>query len=110
MSIVIPNLARPLVDIRSGMVMGQSEWVAYLTQFVDAPTVPIVLTVGTGVAYKAKEPGNIILSGGTVSNVVLRRGKISVNLTGIRIIPVEIKDYVTVTYTGGTVIQFWPRY
>lgn len=92
------NLAAPFVD-KAGKLI--KPWIQFLQQFVQAPP-PIIAVVSP---YVAKEPGYVVITGGAV--ITLTRGKISIILTGQKIIPVSISD--TVTSPSGT-LQFIPIY
>lgn len=98
---------------RAGKIL--RPWIQYLQQFTIAP--PPIMSVSVDIspfAYIAKEPGNIVVSGGTVSAIVLTRGTTSIILfvstANARIIPVSINDAVTVTFSVLPIIQFLPAY
>ncbi len=104
----LPNTSSPFVG-KFGKII--APWIQYLQQFTQAP--PNILSVIPGVSpssYTAKEPGNVAITGGTVSAITLTRGVISINVTGQRLIPVAINDVVTVTYSVLPTIQFIPSY
>lgn len=92
------NLAAPFVD-KAGKLI--KPWIQFLQQFVQAP--PAITTIIS--PYTAKEPGYIVITGGAA--ITLTRGKISITLTGQKIIPVSISDIVT--SPSGT-LQFIPIY
>lgn len=108
MSIQLPNLRSPIAD-KNGQVA--DPWTAFFSQFGTPPTthVLIVLT-GSPFFYTAKEPGNIFVTGGTVSLIKLFRGSHFITLTGQTIIPVEMKDGISITYSSPPTVQFLPRY
>lgn len=90
-------------------------WIAYLQQFTIAPPAFLDITVsGSPFAYEAKEPGNLFISGGTVSNISLTRGAdtiiVAPSTANPRMIPVAVNDTVTVTYTVIPTIKFIPSY
>ncbi|KVD81920.1 hypothetical protein WS62_23475 [Burkholderia sp. ABCPW 14] len=70
------------------------------------------LTVGASpFAYTAQAAGTVVISGGTVSAVTLKRGSpaaISVGETA-GVVPVSAGDIVTVTYTVAPTMDFVPR-
>lgn len=106
------NTLAPFVD-KAGKVL--RPWIQYLQQFTIAPPNIMSLTVGISpFSYVAKEPGNLVISGGTVSAIVLTRGAISLTLftstANVRIIPVGINDTVTVTYSVLPTMNFIPSY
>ena len=109
MTIIVPNLNRPLVN-KDGLVTKQSEWVAFFSQFVTAPNVVVDIAGVSPLSYIVKEPGSVYVNGGTVSSIIFSRGTTNLDVTGQKLIPVEIKDIVTVTFTVAPTIQFVPRY
>lgn len=84
-------------------------WIQYLQQFTTAPPAFMPITVGASpFSYTAKEPGNVYIDSSTA--ILLTRGIVSIDLTGLKIVPVSINDIVTVTYSGLPVIKFIPSY
>lgn len=109
MALKLPNLIAPLVDAAG--LLKQQAWVSFFQQFVSAPSPILPLIVGVSpYVYIAVEPGLIAVSGGTVSAISLIRGSIAINVTGMLLIPVEIKDSIKVTYSILPIVQFIPRY
>jgi hypothetical protein len=106
--IPLPNLGSPFVG-KFGRLL--SPWNFYLQQFVQAPPNIIDVTVGTSpYNYQAEEPGNISITGGTVSAITLFRGLLNVDVTGQKLIPVAINDVVRVTYSVLPTIKFLANY
>jgi hypothetical protein len=104
----LPNQLQRLVNSLGNIT---TAWSRYLQQFTQAP--PNIMTVEVGVSpfsYEAKEPGYVIITGGVVSAILLSRGAVDINLTGARIVPVSINDFVIITYTGLPTVQFIPIY
>ncbi|TGB34395.1 hypothetical protein [Burkholderia thailandensis] len=70
------------------------------------------ITVGASpFSYTATSAGTVVISGGTVSAVTLKRGTpaaISVGETG-GVVPVSAGDIVTVTYSAAPTMDFVPR-
>ena len=109
MSLLIPNLSAPLTD-NHGLIKSQA-WISFFQQFVQAPSGTSSLIVGASpFAYQAREPGLINVSGGTVSAISLTRGSTVIDVTGLKLIQVAIKDTVTVTYSVLPTILFIPNY
>ena len=109
MALIVPNLIAKMVDA-SGLLKSQA-WISFFQQFVNPPSPITSLVVGPSpFVYVAREPGYIIVTGGVVSAQALSRGLVSINVTGFKFVPVEIKDSVAVTYSGLPTIQFMPRY
>jgi hypothetical protein len=106
--IPLPNLLQPFVSAARQL---QSPWNMYLQQFTQAPPNIQDVTVTTSpFEYQAKEPGNVSVIGGTVSAIALVRGLISVDVTGMKLIPVAINDIVRVTYSVLPTIKFLASY
>lgn len=90
-------------------------WIQYLQQFTIAP--PAFMSISVGIspfAYEAKEPGNLFISGGTVTSITLTRGSdtiiVAPNTANPRMIPVAVADIVKVTYSVLPTIKFIPSY
>lgn len=110
--ITFPSTVSRFVD-NVGRVL--QPFIGYLQQFTIAP--PPFMAVSVGIspfAYEAKEPGNLFISGGTVSGITLTRGTDTITVApstaNPRMIPVAINDIVTVTYTVLPTIKFIPSY
>lgn len=93
----------------------QQPWISFLQQFVIAPPAFMPIVVGTSpFAYQAKEPGNVFISGGTVSSITLTRGSdtiiVASSTVNPRLIPVAIDDTVTVTYSVLPTMKFISSY
>lgn len=103
-----PNTLAAMVD-RSGRVL--EPFVSFFQQFSRAPSPMLDIDVGASpFAYTTKEPGNVHISGGTVSAVELTRGVDTIQLAPDLLIPVSIGDVVTVTYTVLPTFKFLPNY
>lgn len=104
-----PNIVQAFVN-RAGIIL--QPWMGYLQQFTTAP--PAFNTIDVGVSpfeYEAREPGNIIITGGTVTDVLLTRGQETLDLGAfVTIIPVAINDIITITYSVLPTITFIPSY
>lgn len=90
-------------------------WVQYLQQFTIAPPAFASITVGISpFEYTAEEPGNIFISGGTVSGITLTRGSDTItifpNTVNPRLVPVAVADIVEVTYSVLPTMKFIPSY
>lgn len=105
---IIPNSLARLVD-ETGRVL--TPWIQYLQQFTQAPPKFVAVTVDISpFSYTAKEPGYVVVSGGTVSAIHLLRGSDDLDMTGQKTIPVSINDTVITTYTVLPTIKFIPIY
>lgn len=108
--LLLPNQLSPLVD-RLGRIV--RPWVQYLQQFTQAPPNFMTITVSASpFEYLAAEPGNVALTGGTITGLVLTRGSNSINLGAgtDKLIPVSIQDILTVSYSVLPTINFIPSY
>jgi hypothetical protein len=84
------------------------QWVVRISQLsAERPIAPV--TVGASpFVYTASTIGNIFVSGGTVSSIVLKRSGVSLTVPENIFIPVAADDTVTVTYTGLPTMTFVP--
>lgn len=102
------NLQSPLVD---GQGFIQDPWTAFFQQFTQAPSGAMsVIVTASPFSYTTKEPGFINVSGGIVSTVALIRGTVTIDVTGQKLIPVQIKDIIKVTFTVLPLIKFLPNF
>lgn len=86
-------------------------FIQYLQQFTQAP--PNIADIVVGASpfnYVAQEPGNVSITGGTISSLSLSRGFLFVDVTGQKLIPVAIKDVITVSYTILPTMKFLANY
>ncbi len=108
--LTLPNQNAPFTNT-SGRI--QRPWVQYLQQFTQAPpNWTDVIVSGSPFSYTAQEPGNISITGGTVTGVVLTRGANSINMGAgtSKFIPVAINDTVVITYSVLPTVKFIPSY
>ena len=97
----LPNVLSVFVDKMGKIVQ---PWIGYLQQFTIPPPAFSDIDVDPSpFVYEATEPGFIYISGGTVSAITLTRGTDTLTIasdTSIpRLVPVAIKDIVSVTYS-----------
>ena len=103
----VPNLNQPLV-LSGGFV--NSPWNQFFQQFVQAPTGIIELTLGSSpFTYQAREPGTILITGGTVTGFDFTRGDVTLDILPSLIMPVSIKDIVEIAYSVLPTVYFIPR-
>lgn len=109
MTLPVINQNSPLVNAKTGTIL--PPWNTFFQQFTQAPSGIMSVIVGTSpFNYIVKEPGSININGGTVSNITLSRGNISLDMIGDKQIIVEIKDVISVTFSVKPNILFIPRY
>jgi hypothetical protein len=117
MTTPLPNINSPLakvtVIVNGKPLKGEAfivwPWNSFLQQFVQAPphVLPITLT-GSPFSITPNGHGTLIIIGGTISDIILTRGTVDIDLTGQTIIPIRINDMVTVTYSVEPTLQFLP--
>lgn len=104
----LPNVLQEFVN-RAGII--KNPWIQYLQQFTIAPPSFIDITLtGSPFEYIAREPGNLFVSGGTISLITLTRGTETLTVTGSILIPVAVADVVEITYSVLPTIKFIPSY
>ena len=103
-----PSVLQDFVD---GFKKLKNPWVQYLQQFTIAPPAFMDITVAPSpFEYEAKEPGNLYVTGGTVSGITLTRGSDTITITGEILIPVAVNDIVEITYSVLPTVKFIPSY
>lgn len=106
--LILPNQIARLVS-QAGTIL--APWVQYLQQFTQAPpNIADVTVTASPFSYTSKEPGNVSVTGGTISLIHLTRGLITIDVTGQKLIPVAIQDTITVTYSVLPTIKFLASY
>lgn len=82
-------------------------WNSFFQQFVQpAPAVATIELTGSPFKFTPNVNGNLIVSGGVVSNISLMRGIDTIDLTGEKIIPTAINDSVSITYSSAPSVKF----
>ena len=105
----VPNLFAALVNPSTGKLL--PPWNSWFQQFSQQAPQVAAITVGTSpFSYTANTPGNLIISGGTVSLITLTRGTVTITIASSTadpvIVPIAIGDTVEITYTVLPTIQF----
>lgn len=100
------NLNAPLVDPATGKLV--EPWNSFFQQFTQSGQAVQNITLGASpFSYKANANGSVYVSGGTISNISLIRGRYApIDITGQKLIPIRIGDTVKVTYAAPPVIKF----
>ncbi len=102
----LPNQNAPLVDIQTGKIV--PPWNSFFQSFSQAPNPVLAVVVGASpFAFTPNIASNVVITGGTVSAIVLSRGGINITLPG-PIVPISIADTVTVTWSFKPTIQILP--
>lgn len=105
----LPSPSLPMSDPTTGKVASiWYQWVARISQLsAERPFGPV--TVGASpFTFTASTIGNLLVTGGTVSAIVLSRSGASVNCQENTFIPMAANDTVTITYTGLPTVTFIP--
>ena len=105
----VPNTSSPIGQVigNKGLVYLISPWMNFWQQFVQKAAAIFSITVGTSpFSYTPNQNGHVAVSGGNVSAIALIRGTVSIDVTGIKLIPVSIGDTIKVTYSVLPTIQF----
>jgi hypothetical protein len=107
---VVPNLLAPLVDKMGKVVPPWNSFFQQFTQNAPEPN-PISIPVGS-VSYTTKSIGTLIIVGGTITSLTIKRGNsLAINLSSSVnpiLIPMAIGDLVSATYSSPpTRIEFW---
>lgn len=109
MALPVPDLGQPLVS--PGGIIKEGPWTRFFQQFTQAPTAAMSLIVGASpFSYVAREPGLLAPIGGAITSLTLIRGTVLIDVTGLKLIPVSIKDTLKVVYTILPTIKFLPNY
>jgi hypothetical protein len=104
MTLFIPNMLSALVD-KAGKIL--PPWNSFFQQFSNPPAPIMSVIVGTDpFSYVVKQPGMVVLVGGTT--VSLTRGKTTISMGTAKSFPVEIADIVVLG--GSPTLKFVPRY
>lgn len=102
-----PSLAAPAVTDRGFFT---PQWVRFFTDLIAPPKAFTSFALGLSPAtVQPSMAGHLLISGGTVSAVNLRRGAATVTLPGTSgMYPVSDGDEVVITYTVVPTVQFIP--
>ena len=107
MTLPVYNLNSAIGRVKDGLVYLTSPWNMFFQQLVQpAPAVQIVVPTGSPFSFTANALGNLLITGGTISNISLVRGQDTINLTGQTIVPISINDTVIITYSVAPALQF----
>lgn len=104
MSLQVYNLLSPWVDLKTGRLA--SPWNMFIQTLIQAPPSVQDITISSGEIFTPNVDGNLIVTSGTISNISLMRGSVTINLTGQRIIPLAVNDSVAITYSVAPTLQF----
>lgn len=97
MTLPVPDLTAAIVDSQRKII---DPWYSWFQQF--SQKAPSVDTITKPSPFTANANGTVIITGATTVSLI--RGRITISLTGQRIIPISIGD--TVSWTGPATVQF----
>lgn len=105
----LPNLASPFVDAQRLLT---GPWVDFLSALAGKPGKPVTAALsGSGVPFAVAGDGHYVVQGGTVTAIVVRRGRpaVSVNM-GVTQGPVPVVegDLLAITYSVAPTVTFLP--
>jgi hypothetical protein len=106
---VIPSLSSAVVNADS--YTPTSTWAQFFAGLIADPGAIVAVTVGASpFTYTAGDDGFLSIGGGTVSDVTLRRARVSF-LTPFTsgFVPMSKGDAVVVTYSVAPTLNFVPR-
>lgn len=105
--IIVPSSNQP---ISGGGGIITTVWMRFFNALLAPPSaVQSVPATGSPLTFKGSEAGSLVISGGTVTSIVLHRSTANVAMTGVPLVPVSIGDEVTITYSGNPTIFFIPQ-
>lgn len=108
MTLPVPNLRIPLLKADGTLA---EVWQPFFQQFTQAPSgIKSLIVTASPFSYVAREPGLIAASGIGITGMALIRGSIAINVTGVVLVPIAIKDTFSITFTSLPTIQFIPNF
>ena len=97
------------VDPKSGgWISFWYQWAVRISQLSAERPIAAITPDVSPLTYTASTIGNFLVSGGTVSGVVLSRSGVNVTCQENQFIPMAANDAVTVTYSVAPTITFIP--
>jgi len=103
----IPTFEAPMVDLETGRAT-RAWYLPLMSLFQPLPENSVTPT-GSPFAFTAIQGGALLVSGGTVSQITLKRNQVYVTGLTSGFIPVSAEDVVTITYTVAPTLLFFPR-
>lgn len=103
----IPTFEAPLVDLQTGRAT--RAWYLFLMGLFQPLPESSVVATGSPFSYTTTQGGNLLVVGGTVSQITIKRDQVYVTGLTSGFIPVSNGDVVTITYTVAPTLVFFPR-
>lgn len=107
-SLAVPSSATPVIDPKTGQMT--TPWRQFFARLTQLPPPVQLQTPGASPwDFTASVTGNLLIVGGTVSAVVLARGRDTVS-TGLiaGFFPMSQQDVLTITYSVAPTAYFIP--
>lgn len=105
----IPSNTLAVSDQKTGLI--SSIWYQFFTRLQQLTAEKPIAAVVVGASpfvYTASTIGNVFVTGGTVSSIVLTRDAVTITCPENIFIPVAAGDTVTVTYSVLPTVKFVP--
>jgi len=105
----MPKPTSQSINLKSGII-ALALW-RYLWSFSSNPPGENNVVLGTTpTVYTAAKNGTLMIQGGAVSQVTIRRvSTFSIPLTATPYFPISIGDVITIYYTVAPTVTFYPR-
>lgn len=105
----LPSWAAPIAEKETGNLT--QVWRLFFQSLVSSPKAIVSIPVGASpFTYIASDDGSVVISGGTVSDVSLKRGNVTVALpTTAGMFALSQGDSVIITHSGAPTVSFVPR-
>lgn len=85
-------------------------WRLFFQSLVSSAKAIAIVEVGASpFTYTASDDGSVVISGGTVSGVSLRRGNATVALPTSGMLAISQGDALIITHSGAPTVSFVPR-
>jgi hypothetical protein len=109
MSVKVYNQNAPLVDPKTGKIV--PPWNSFFQDSTQAPPAVAVVSVGASpFSYTPNIKGQVVITGGTVSDISIVRGTVSISLfnstANARVVLASIADTVIITYSVPPIVRF----
>lgn len=105
----VPSPILPAVDPKTGKLA--SVWYQFLARLAQLTAESPMMAPAVGASpfiFIASTIGNMFVTGGTVSSIVLTRSGTSISCQANQFIPMAAGDTITVTYTVAPTMTFVP--
>lgn len=104
---VLPTADAPLVDTKMGRIT-RAWYLPILSLFQPAPESSIAVG-GSPFSFTATSAGSLLVMGGAVSQITLKRNQVYVTGVVSGFIPVSNGDVLVIAFTVPPTLVFFPR-